>query len=557
MKLINYAMGALLIALIILLLTVTKTLLIPFVIAVFLFVVLKNSGAAISRRLPRFIKIEEIRSYLGYIISFIFLGIFITVTYQVINDNIGAFVEESPKYQEIISTKMGTLMEKYFPQRVIIEEPLSDEEAITVETTTVITSSDTTIIYDTIRSDSLPTDDHSPTVVNDSIVVVNDSIVVGNDSIVVVNDTTLVVSDSTLVVSDSTLVVSDSTLVVSDSTLVVNDSTLVVNDSTLVVNDSTLVVNDSTLVVNDSTVVVNDSTVVVNDSPVVVNDTAVVIAEVSDDDSEWRNDSTGIGALIPEIPDFKWKEKINQLLPQIHLPEIGTAAIGNIPFQDIFANVSKSITGIAKNAVWIFIYLMFLFMESKHFKHKMDRIQDNNPLLMHKLLPAMTQINHDLIEYIKVKTVASIATGFLSFVVLSIFDVDFASFWGFVIFILNYIPTVGSIVAVIFPILLAFVQFDTVAPVFGLTGLLISIQFLIGNFLEPRFLGKTLNLSPLVILISLGVWGKIWGVIGMFLSVPIMVSLNIILAQFEQTRNIAIFLSANGNIRVNDDDEDE
>jgi len=276
---------------------------------------------------------------------------------------------------------------------------------------------------------------------------------------------------------------------------------------------------------------------------------ATTVSNIDEDDSTVVNTSI--------LPDFKWKEKIKQLLPEIRLPDIGSAAIGNIPFQDIFANVSTSIAGIAKNAVWIFIYLLFLFMESKHFSNKMDKIQRNNPILMHKMLPAMTQINHDLIEYIKVKTVASVATGFLSFIVLSIFGVDFASFWGFVIFILNYIPTVGSIVAVIFPILLAFVQFDTVAPVFGLTGLLIAIQFLIGNFLEPRFLGKTLNLSPLVILISLGVWGKIWGVIGMFLSVPIMVSLNIILAQFEQTRNIAIFLSANGNIRINKDDEEE
>lgn len=81
-----------------------------------------------------------------------------------------------------------------------------------------------------------------------------------------------------------------------------------------------------------------------------------------------------------------------------------------------------------------------------------------------------------------------------------------------------------------------------------ITSLLIGIQVFMGNVVEPRWLGNTLNLSPLVILVSLTIWASIWGIVGMFLSVPIMVILNIILANFEKTRKIAVFLSQNGNV---------
>ena len=139
-------------------------------------------------------------------------------------------------------------------------------------------------------------------------------------------------------------------------------------------------------------------------------------------------------------------------------------------------------------------------------------------------------------------------TGVLSYLVLVTVGVDFAALWGMLIFLLNFIPTIGSILAVIPPILLSLVQFKGLTPFFIVMSSLISIQIIIGNILEPRLAGKSLNLSPLVILLSLVLWGKIWGIVGMFLCVPITVILNIVLANFESTKSIAIMLSANGKI---------
>jgi predicted PurR-regulated permease PerM len=128
------------------------------------------------------------------------------------------------------------------------------------------------------------------------------------------------------------------------------------------------------------------------------------------------------------------------------------------------------------------------------------------------------------------------------------FGVKFAALWGLLIFMLNFIPTVGSIFAVIISLVVVLVQFGSLSYLLSIGVLLTVIQLLIGNVLDPRLMGRSLNLSPIVLLLALGFWGAIWGVLGMFLCVPFMVIMNIVLSHFPQTRNIAILLSADGKI---------
>ena len=132
--------------------------------------------------------------------------------------------------------------------------------------------------------------------------------------------------------------------------------------------------------------------------------------------------------------------------------------------------------------------------------------------------------------------------------VLVAVGLDLAGFWAFVIFLLAYIPTIGSLLGVIFPALMALLQFGGISEFLIIAVGLGAAQLVIGNVLEPRMMGRSLNLSSLVVIVSLAVWGSLWGVTGMFLSVPITVVLMIILAQFKQTRPIAILLSANGKV---------
>ena len=110
------------------------------------------------------------------------------------------------------------------------------------------------------------------------------------------------------------------------------------------------------------------------------------------------------------------------------------------------------------------------------------------------------------------------------------------------------VPAVGSILAIAAPSLLALVQFDSLTPF--LTVLLVfgTIQVVMSNVVEPAMMGRSLNLSPLVVIVSLVVWGTMWGVVGMFLCVPIMVVLMIVFAHFETTRPVAVLLSSNGEI---------
>ena len=118
-----------------------------------------------------------------------------------------------------------------------------------------------------------------------------------------------------------------------------------------------------------------------------------------------------------------------------------------------------------------------------------------------------------------------------------------------IIFLLNYIPTDGSVIAIIFPLVLVIIQFGSFSSFLVVMVSLIAIQVAIGNILEPKLMAKSLNLSSLVIVLSLVIWGNIWGIVGMFLSIPIMVIINIVLSNFPKTRSLAIMLSSNGEIK--------
>ena len=122
-----------------------------------------------------------------------------------------------------------------------------------------------------------------------------------------------------------------------------------------------------------------------------------------------------------------------------------------------------------------------------------------------------------------------------------------AFFWAFLIFILNYVPIVGAVVAIVLPSLFALVQFPGYGQAALLLGGLFAVTFLVGNILLPRMQGDSLNMDPLVVLMSLGFWGAIWGLPGMFLSTPLTVLVMVVLAQFEGSRWIAILLSADGD----------
>jgi predicted PurR-regulated permease PerM len=130
-------------------------------------------------------------------------------------------------------------------------------------------------------------------------------------------------------------------------------------------------------------------------------------------------------------------------------------------------------------------------------------------------------INQQIANYLNIKTGISALTGIVVAGFLLFFGVDFALFWGLLTFLLNFIPSFGSVLATIPPIIISFVQFETLAEPLAIMFLLISTQVFVGNVLEPKVMGDSLGMSPLIVVLALIFWGWLWGPVGMILSVPI------------------------------------
>lgn len=229
--------------------------------------------------------------------------------------------------------------------------------------------------------------------------------------------------------------------------------------------------------------------------------------------------------------------------------EIPTMAdiFDQVDLRNLISQFAESAANIAGNIGIILIYVLFLLLEQQSFDQKLSAIFESRER-EESVRRILGQIQVDIQTYVWIKSLMSVLTGAISYAVLWAAGVDFAGFWAFVIFLLNYIPTIGSMLGVIFPAVLTLIQFGELTPFLVVTGSLGATQFLIGNILEPRMMGSSLNLSPLVVILSLALWGKLWGIVGMFLCVPIMVIVMIVLAHFAPTRPIAIMLSSNGRI---------
>ena len=219
----------------------------------------------------------------------------------------------------------------------------------------------------------------------------------------------------------------------------------------------------------------------------------------------------------------------------------------------IATSIGSSVANFATSVGMIFVYMIFMFVEQSTFNKKFTAMIPNKTRAK-KIHYIIDSIDKNMKKYLFMKTAISGITGIASYIWLQMIGLEFAGVWAFIVFITSYIPTIGAIVACSLPILYSF----TVAPGWELplltAGGLIGLQILFGNIMEPKLMGKSLNLSTLAILINLVFWGMIWGIAGMFFSVPMLVAIYIITAQFDSTRWLAVLLSADGKIPDKNDD---
>lgn len=260
-----------------------------------------------------------------------------------------------------------------------------------------------------------------------------------------------------------------------------------------------------------------------------------------------------------------YEARLNQIAAQLHAllglagaPPTVESFIAQFNPAGFLRQIGEAVQSVASDTVFILIFLGFMFSAADMFPKKMDRIF-RAPSRRERAARVLTSIRVSMERYLWVQTVLSLITCSLTYATLVVIGLDNALFWTFLIFFLNYIPTIGSIIAVILPTAFALVQFPTLGPVVATFAGVGIWQFAIGNFLAPRMTGESLNLSAVVVLLSLSIWGLIWGIAGAFLAAPLTVMIMIVLAQFRSTRWIAIMLSENGRptLYVAPDDEDE
>jgi predicted PurR-regulated permease PerM len=167
-----------------------------------------------------------------------------------------------------------------------------------------------------------------------------------------------------------------------------------------------------------------------------------------------------------------------------------------------------------------------------------------------KLTVIWERIIRQISKYITIKVFISILTGALFYVICLIVGLDFALLWGVLAVVLNFIPTIGSIIITVLVTLMAIIQFaPSIGPILFVGIGAILVQNIVGNFLDPRLSGNSLNLSPFIILVSLSAFGFVWGIVGMFLAVPLLSILQIICANVEATRPIAMLISSGRSYR--------
>ncbi len=200
-------------------------------------------------------------------------------------------------------------------------------------------------------------------------------------------------------------------------------------------------------------------------------------------------------------------------------------------------DVVARFTSLASQSIFALIVMIFILSESGRYAHKVrDVLREKGPDLS-----LFQNTSQDIQKYLAIKTVASAATGILAAIVCVVFRVDFPLLWGLTAFLFNYVPAIGSIFAAVPPVILALIL-NGFWPGAGVLACYLVINFTIGNFLEPIFLGERFGLSTVIVVLSVLFWGFLWGPVGMLLAVPLTMLVKVMLDNNSDLRWISAFM---------------
>lgn len=225
--------------------------------------------------------------------------------------------------------------------------------------------------------------------------------------------------------------------------------------------------------------------------------------------------------------------------------ETVTGFFASIDFGALLQSILSSLGSIGSFVFITILYAVFLTSEIRGFKDKVCTAFGSDDRAS-ATLDIVAQININIGRYLATKSLINIILGVVCLIIMMAFGLEYAVLWAIIIGLLNYIPYIGSIVGVAFPGLFAVAQFGNLSVPLLIIGLLTAAQTIIGNLVEPRMIGKSLNLSAFSIMMALSFWTAIWGIPGAILAVPFTTIMMLIMAERSSTRPIAALLSADG-----------
>jgi predicted PurR-regulated permease PerM len=219
----------------------------------------------------------------------------------------------------------------------------------------------------------------------------------------------------------------------------------------------------------------------------------------------------------------------------VEIPEsVGSDMLDPNAAMRLLSSIFRSFGSVLTNSFLIFITVIFILLEAKSFSKKFAQISDEKSQFVDDFVGKLN-------GYMGIKTWTSVITGVLVTLLLWSLGVDNARLWGVMAFLLNYVPNIGSIIAAVPAVLLALVQLGPATALLTALGYLV-INIIIGSVLEPRFMGKGLGLSTLVVFLSLVFWGWVLGPVGMLLSVPLTITVKLALDSKPETRWLGVLL---------------
>ncbi|MBX3582084.1 MAG: AI-2E family transporter [Rhizobiaceae bacterium] len=240
--------------------------------------------------------------------------------------------------------------------------------------------------------------------------------------------------------------------------------------------------------------------------------------------------------LIERLADYGWIED-NQTLD-----EIVAVTLERVNLQSLFLRLFSGLTSFSMNVFLVALYAAFLLGERRNFSQKLAAAlpAGNQAEVTSQIVE---QINTRIGDYLAAKTLVNVILAAVSYAILWWMDVDFALFWALLIGLFNYIPYLGGPFGVAPPVILSLAQWGDPWSTIVLCGLLAFVQTVIGTILDPKLVGRQVNLSPFVVMAALAIWGALWGLPGAILAVPMTSIIAIVCSAFKPTQFVSVLLA--------------